>query len=234
MVASRWTDVGEGLRVHGESEDPFLVEFVDHGGERPVEDDRYVGDLEALVREEDGKWRLGCPRDAHENNVGLAQQSRLLPVVGLDRELDGLDAAEVVLVRLVEPAGHLGWPRAQEALETMEERCQEVHRLHALFRCDRLTLTPHVFLHKRRHDQGVGSSRAFHQLQELFAGLDLREHLQVDEVPRELFESRADHLFCGDTGAIRQDVDGTGVLNHGRLLFAARIPAGGDAPSPPL
>ena len=77
------------------------------GGRLHAEDDREVRHLEPALREERRERRLRRAAHADEDEVGLLEVARLLAVVALDRELDRLDAAEVLVGEREHRARHV-------------------------------------------------------------------------------------------------------------------------------
>ena len=99
------------------------------GGRRHAEHDRLVRDLQPALGEERRERRLAGAAHADEHDVGLLEVARLLAVVALHRELDRLDAPEVLVGEREHSARRVDGLRSRKVDELADERADEVERL---------------------------------------------------------------------------------------------------------
>ena len=129
LLQARLADLDELIELDGEADDALVRRLVELGRERDAEDDGLVGDLEPALREQRRERRLAGAADAAKHEVRLLEVARLLAVVALHRELDGLDAPEVLVGEREHAARRVDRLAVEERRELADERTDEVERL---------------------------------------------------------------------------------------------------------
>ena len=129
LPQARLADLAELLETDGEPDDAILRRLLELVRRRHAEHERQVGDLEPALREDRRERRLRRARDADEHEIRLLEVARLLAVVALHRELDRLDAAEILLGEREHAARHVDRLAIEEVPQLADERADDVDRV---------------------------------------------------------------------------------------------------------
>jgi hypothetical protein len=115
--------------------------------------DRDVGRLDAPVGQVDACWRLGCPAHPDQDNIGLVQRSKALPVIMGHGEIQRLDAGEVPGIQLMLCAWPVAFLNPQIACKARHDRIKHRHRRHRQLATSTLEHLPQFRIDDRVQDK---------------------------------------------------------------------------------
>ena len=201
------------------TDDAVLLRVLQLGRGRDAEDERQVRDLEPALREERGERRLGRAADADEDEIGLLEVARLLAVVALHRELDRLDAPEVLVGEREHPAGGVDGLPVEEGRQLADEGADQVERLDLQLVAGGVDVLAELGAHDGEDDEGLLVRGALEDGADGLLRADARVDADVRARVRELQHRRADNLLCGLARRVAQDVDALRIQDdHGIVL----------------
>ena len=85
-------------------------------------DDRDIGCLDAAVGNIDTGRSFRCPADAEDDEIGFVKIKRQLPVIMIEREIQRVDALEILLAHGVLGTDAAAGGRAEIRLKHVDDR----------------------------------------------------------------------------------------------------------------